>query len=80
MRIFKKMPEFGTRRTRSGFLFRPLMIEDKNKMGEVKSTDFRWLEKATWVETWTRTLHRTGEVIGHWRPTSFVDGENIDDI
>ena len=81
MRRFKKLPVFGTRRTRSGFLFRPLMIENKNSVGDVESTDLRWLVRATWVEIWTRgNVNMTGDVVGQWKPAYFVDEENTDDI
>ena len=68
MRAVKRHPYIGEHRTRSGFLWWPIKIRNN------VLTDFRWLEKATWIEEFKKVGGGPGGVsFARWVPIRFAD-------
>lgn len=70
MKFVKRHPYEGeTRIKRNRFLFLPYIIwEDES------TTERRWLEKASWEETYTFTGDKyNGERIGAWIPSKWIN-------
>ena len=67
MRFTKTIPAFGTRRTITKFLWFPTEIWTVYENG-AREVERRWLETATWEESWTNG--RTGN---YWRYIRWID-------
>jgi len=64
MKIIDNVPDIGETRTKSGFLFLPMSIFNIENVYE----DVRWLQFATWEETYT-----CSKISGfYWKTTRFL--------
>ena len=70
MKFIKETPPYGTRRTRTKFLWWPKKIT--TKLGGIGDYRYerRWLETASWEEQWT-----AGRYSDWWEPKKFLDGK-----
>ena len=74
MKFVKETPKYGTKRTRTKFLWWPMTIATRmsTKIDVFEEGDYRhekrWLEIASWEEEWTLGFPRD-----FWKPVKFLD-------